>query len=120
MTIYTGDVGAAKRMALACARGTYQRNLLTGGESWNGSTLRGAAKNYGGKYAASRASLLDRLESAGLKVTEVFGPRGGRWADVEIGLCPAPLIPRCNHPDCHDHPALMNACFNAHTESESP
>ena len=47
------------------ARGTYQRDLLEGRARWSGSDLRGKARQYGGRYATSRANLATRLEAAG-------------------------------------------------------
>lgn len=52
--------------ALALAQGDYQRNLIMGYENVSGSSLRGSAKNWGGKYAASRKALFHRLEAAGV------------------------------------------------------
>lgn len=49
------------KRALKFARGVYQRNLLAGIENLSGSTLRGKAKSYGGRYKISRQNLLSRL-----------------------------------------------------------
>lgn len=46
------------------AVGAYQRSVLSGRESWSGSTLTGRAKQYGGKYAASRSALEARIQGA--------------------------------------------------------
>jgi len=59
---------AFRAMALKCARGRYQRDLVEGNEAWNGSTLRGRARNWIGKYLASRNALLVRLKKADLDV----------------------------------------------------
>lgn len=48
----------------ACATGDYQRSVLSGRESWSGSTLTGKAKQYSGKYAASRTALEERIVGA--------------------------------------------------------
>jgi hypothetical protein len=48
----------------SCARGTYQENLLAGIERWSGSTLKGKAREYGGRYFASRCNLLARIRGA--------------------------------------------------------
>lgn len=53
--------------AIALAKGNYQDSLLRGYEAWSGSTLRGKAKQWSGRYAASRAGLLARLSAAGIK-----------------------------------------------------
>lgn len=50
---------------LTCARGSYQRSLLTGGSRWSGSDLKGRARHWSGRYAESRKALLRRLERAG-------------------------------------------------------
>jgi hypothetical protein len=52
--------------ALGLARGSYQRNLIRGFETWSGSSLRGRAAEYAGRYSTSRSNLLDRIEGAGL------------------------------------------------------
>lgn len=41
------------------ARGCYQRSLLAGNEALSGSTLKGKASKFGGRYKASRENLLD-------------------------------------------------------------
>lgn len=46
------------------ARGSYQRNLLHGYESWSGASLRGKARRWGASYARSRRSLWLRLSDA--------------------------------------------------------
>lgn len=68
----------AHAVALSCARGCYQRNLLRGRESLSGSTLRGKARRFGGRYAASRESLLSRVRAAGVAVSETRGQHGAR------------------------------------------
>ena len=69
---------SAREVALKCARGSYQRNLLVGGEGWSGATLRGKAKTWGGKYSLSRSALLARMERAGLDLTWARVGRGHR------------------------------------------
>jgi len=61
--------GPARHLAVQSARGSYQRSLLTGGSNWSGSDLRGKANRYGGRYRASRDSLVRRLRGLGLQVT---------------------------------------------------
>jgi len=56
----------ATEAALRIARGTYQKDIVTGREAWSGASLRGAAKLYGSKYKASRLNLLSRIQSAGI------------------------------------------------------
>lgn len=77
-TIYASD--DAHDLALACARGCYQRDLLNGLARWSGADLQGRARKFGGRYAASRESLLERLCGAGLCVRfdVTAGPNGGR------------------------------------------
>ena len=67
--------------ALPLARGCYQRALLRGDEALSGSTLRGKAKQWSSRYAASRDSLLARLRAAGLSVSEA---RRAHWRRVLI------------------------------------
>lgn len=50
-----------RQAALKLARGSYQRALIYGTESWSGSTLRGKAREYGARYAKSRRALIERL-----------------------------------------------------------
>lgn len=69
---------AALDAALNLARGSYQRDLLLGRESLSGSTLTGAAKSWGGRYAASRRGLLARMSEAGIAWCEARGPHGRR------------------------------------------
>ena len=64
--------------ALALCRGRYQRNILLGTEALSGSTLRGKAREYGGRYRASAASILVRCQQAGLAVREEIGSHGKR------------------------------------------
>lgn len=85
-TIYASD--DVKPRALACARGSYQRALLNGKARWSGSDLKGLARRYGGRYAASRAALIARLRSAGLRVhfDLTTGPLGGRMKALRVAV----------------------------------
>ncbi len=69
---------AAMMRALAQARGSYQRNLIEGYEALSGSTLRGEARRWSARYHASASALLDRLERAGLVVSEHVADHGRR------------------------------------------
>ena len=69
---------AALDEALELAKGSYQRDLLLGYESLSGATLRGTAKNWGARYAESRANLLSRIRQAGIAVSERTGDHGKR------------------------------------------
>jgi hypothetical protein len=64
--------------ALAHCRGSYQTDLILGRESLSGSTLKGKAKSYAGRYAKSRDSLLSRLRNAGIPVSESIGDHNRR------------------------------------------
>lgn len=64
--------------ALRLCRGSYQRDILLGRESLSGSTLKGKAKSYGGRYKASAASILRKCQLAGLPVSEEAGKHGKR------------------------------------------
>lgn len=59
------DVDAFDK-AETLAKGDYQRSLLYGREAVSGSTLKGKARQFGGKYALSRQTLLARLTEAGI------------------------------------------------------
>ena len=75
------QVGAGKLLrdrVAACARGTYQSDLLDGKQAWSGATLRGKAREYGASYQESRGSLLRRLRDAGLSLQWVSVQPGGR------------------------------------------
>jgi hypothetical protein len=75
---WTEATGRAYELAVECARGRYQRNLLAGREALSGSTLQGTAKKYGVHYAVSRSNLLARVRRAGVDVSERRGPHGKR------------------------------------------
>jgi|DEB19_MinimDraft_3_1074340.scaffolds.fasta_scaffold406592_1 hypothetical protein len=64
--------------AAKMARGSYQLAILSGSEAISGGTLRGRAKSYGGRYAASAKNFLARCERAGIDVMTVVGPHGRR------------------------------------------
>lgn len=66
-TIYATET--ARETAAALARGRYQRALLDGDARWSGADLRGRARDYSARYAASRDSLVARMRAAGLTVT---------------------------------------------------
>lgn len=68
----------ALNAALKLARGCYQRALLQGVENLSGSTLRGRAKEYAGRYKQSAETLLFRMTSAGIPWTEIRGDHNKR------------------------------------------
>lgn len=41
--------------------------------------LKGRAKRYGDRYAASFANMMQRAQRAGFIIERVAGPRGGEW-----------------------------------------
>ena len=82
--MWTKISDAAYAAAIPHARGSYQRGILGGYENLSGSTLRGNAKRYGGRYALSRRALLSRLEAAGLIVSEERGPKGRRILTISL------------------------------------
>ena len=57
----------AHAQALRLARGSYQRGIIMGVESLSGSTLKGKAVDYIGRYRNSARNLLPRLTEAGVK-----------------------------------------------------
>lgn len=65
-------------LALAEAKGSYQRNFLLGIENLSGSSLRGKAGTFRGKYAVSRNNLLSRLSQKGIPFCEARGPHNSR------------------------------------------
>ena len=69
-TVCTDDDAWDK--ALSLARGSYQRAIVRGQEACSGSTLRGRAKEYRGRYRASLDNFVKRLEKAGVEVGEVY------------------------------------------------
>ena len=46
----------------------YQRDLILGKEAWSGSTLKGKAKRWKGKYNKSQDSLIHKIQEAGYEV----------------------------------------------------
>lgn len=83
---------AQLRAAVAQLRGSlpvrhsYQRALLAGDESWSGSSLKGKAARYSSRYAASRASLAERLPD-GVEVRLLRAPARGGVIRVQRLLC---------------------------------
>lgn len=65
-------------LAYSLARGYYQRDLLEGRHNLAGSSLRGTAKRYSGRYAVSRDNLLARLDAKGISWSEYRGKHGRR------------------------------------------
>jgi len=63
----------------ACAKGSYQSDLLDGRENWSGSSLKGKASSFGKHYACSRSNLLDRINDT--------LPRGW-WAETDLIALP--------------------------------
>jgi hypothetical protein len=78
MSTWTVSTPAALAAALPLARGSYQEAILRGSESLSGSTLRGRAKSYSGRYRASAQSLVARLAAAGISVREERQDHGRR------------------------------------------
>ena len=76
---------------LALCKGSYQRALVLGNETWSGSSLTGRARNYGGHYARSRRNLLARIESSGLGYLTI-GERGK--IILMLGRPPGYCVPR--------------------------
>jgi hypothetical protein len=60
----------SKDLASACARGSYQRDLLEGDARWSGADLAGKARSYGARYHESRENLKKRLLASGLVYLE--------------------------------------------------
>ena len=64
--------------ALQFCKRCYQCGIVMGRYRLSGSDLKGAASNYGARYARSRCSLLGRLRAAGVPFHEETGDRGLR------------------------------------------
>lgn len=75
---WTDATPEALEVAMRHAKGSYQRNILRGQESLSGSTLRGKAVLWKGRYQRSCANLLARVASAGVEVSERREARGKR------------------------------------------
>lgn len=72
-----------------CARGSYQRGLLSGAQRWSGADLNGRAARYSSRYHRSRLALLRRIESRGYAVAVVYL---GRYRRKEIFIFPRPAL----------------------------
>lgn len=59
-------------------RGSYQSDIIRGSESLSGSTLKGAAARYAGRYRASAKAMFDRLN--GIEIT--LGPEKRFWVEA--------------------------------------
>ena len=77
---------AALAAAHECVRGSYQSDVLNGYHNLSGSTLRGEASRWGGKYAESRAGLLGRMNAAGVIWCERKGPHNARLLVIGASL----------------------------------
>ncbi len=93
--------------AYALARGVYQRSILDGYEAWSGSTLKGNAKKYGGRYYASREAFLDRLRANGLRAYVAIVGSHSKLV-LRIDSMGPVALPEC-HPDCTTQ-HLRHAC----------
>lgn len=82
--------GVAFDRALGLAKGSYQLDLLWGRHNLSGSSLRGRAKNYGGKYSRSRQALLRRMTAEGIPWDEERGDNGARILVIGSPACGAP------------------------------
>jgi hypothetical protein len=85
------SVNANTRTALSTARGCWQRNVIRGTETLGGSTLRGRAKSYAGRYQASGRALLARLRAERIPHHVERGPMGGYHA-ARLVIDPVTLV----------------------------
>ena len=78
MIYATGNMTAkqAREAALNLCLGKYQRDIVLGRESLSGASLSGEARFWGGRYAASRAAILRRIDDADIPVIQVRGRHG--------------------------------------------
>lgn len=88
-------------LAMSCTNGDYQIGLISGEESWSGSTLKGNAKKWGSRYAQTRKDLEKRMKDAGVKYSfQIIGRRRvlciGEWPGLtpveEPCFVPEPLF----------------------------
>jgi hypothetical protein len=70
----------AQEQAMKLARGVFQRDLVRGLETLGGSTLRGKAKSYSGRYQASARNLVARIKAADIPYEIELGPKGGWYS----------------------------------------
>lgn len=75
--------------ALALARGSYQRALILGNETWSGSSLKGRARSWASKYQRSRSALLQRLTDAGVAYLII---RENGKIELELGRPPGHCV----------------------------
>ena len=85
------SINANTRTALSVARGCWQRNVIRGTETLGGSTLRGRAKSYSGRYQASGCALLARLRAERIPHHVVLGPLGG-YHSARLVIDPVALV----------------------------
>ena len=72
-------------LALALARGSYQRDVVTGRARLSGADLKGVAKKWGARYAASRSSILARCRAAGIPFVYARWPHDHGLRTLEWG-----------------------------------
>jgi hypothetical protein len=70
---------------MAVTRGSYQEGIVMGWESLSGATLRGKARRWSGRYAASRRALLARMTAAHIPWREARGSHGRRVLVIGAG-----------------------------------
>lgn len=101
----------ALERALACARGSYQRDLLLGHQAWSGSDLTGKARRYSTHYYQSRQSVAKRLIEAGFRLDDHYIKIDGRNRRFLIVYEPKNGLPRYA-----DRRAVVAPIYWAHTE----
>lgn len=91
---WTASTKASKdpnfELALSCCESSYQEDLIYGRQAWSGSTLKGKAKKYSGRYATTRRGLENRLRTAGAVFS--FQTLGSRRVLCIGELPPAPIV----------------------------
>lgn len=71
------------------ARGDYQYHVLESGHEpgvLSGAELKGKAREYGGSYAESRSSLMERVFAYGVTDDLVLMPHTRRWTRVYVDV----------------------------------
>ena len=66
------------------ARGSYQSEVLRGGQRWSGGDLKGRASKYGARYAASRDALISRLRATYGDVRRLSDASARGWVRVLV------------------------------------
>jgi hypothetical protein len=89
---WTETAPEALEIAMACARGNFQRGIISGEHAMNGSTV---VPLFRANYMTGLDHLLGRLRAAGLVVGERQAPDGRTVLTITVGVIarPTPKAP---------------------------